>query len=533
MKGWYSAGLLPLLAATAAWLPSACEERAEAAQHTQAQENHAANLTPDQALIYHAAHGNAGGVVQALDNGADIEARDENGLTPLMWASQQDVAAVVSLLLQRGANPYLTDRAGWTALHCAASNGSVDGMQELLKACRDGMDAVNKDGETPLMLAIRMHRKELARALMAAGADVRASNNEGQNPLDVARSEKLHDLVVELHNLGAYPHKDRVLLDMARDGRLDRMKVFFENNPDAGADVRDENGMTPLMFAAAMGHTECVEMLLGAGADVNARDHVGMSPLLYAALEGRMDALKLLLAKGADMQASTKSGWTALLLAVGHRKTGMAQFLMQCGANVNTPNLEGATPLHVAATNNHCVMVELLIVHGASLETEDSYGWTPLMVAAAYGHASVVKLLLQGGARVDHRDENEWSAVHCAATAGSVETLRLLAERGADIAALNQNRRTALSIASGLGYLDMVRYLVEERRLPLNEGDYQGWTPLMHAAALGQESVVDYLLNKGADATLKNMSGETARQLAEQRGQQAVLNVFDGAGISE
>ena len=64
MKGWYSAGLLPLLAAAAAWLLSACEERAEAAQHTQAQENHAANLTPDQALIYHAAHGNAGGVVQ-------------------------------------------------------------------------------------------------------------------------------------------------------------------------------------------------------------------------------------------------------------------------------------------------------------------------------------------------------------------------------------------------------------------------------------------------------------------------------------
>ena len=533
MKGWYSAGLLPLLAAGAVWLPPACEKRADDPQQPAGQAPPVASLTPDQALIYHAAHGNAGGVAQALDNGADIEARDENGLTPLMWASQQEVAAVVSLLLQRGANPYLADRSGWTALHCAASNGSVDGMQELLKACRDGMDTVNKDGETPLLLAIRMHREEIARALMAAGADVRASNNEGQNSLDVARSEKLHDLVVELHNMGAYPHKDRALLDMARDGRMDRMKVFFENNPDAVADVRDENGMTPLMFAAATGHTECAEMLLDAGADVNARDNVGMTPLLFAALEGRMDALKLLLAKGADMQASTKGGWTPLLLAVGHRHTGMAQFLLHSGANVNAANIEGATPLHVAATNNHCEMVELLIVHGASLETEDSYGWTPLMVAAAYGHASVVKLLLQAGASVDHRDENEWSAVHCAASAGSVGALRLLAERGADIAAMNQNRRTALSIASGLGYLDMVRYLVEERRLPLNEGDYQGWTPLMHAAALGQESVVDYLLDKGADATLKNMSGETARKLAEQRGQHTVLNVFDGVGISE
>ena len=533
MKGWYGAGLLPLLAATAVWLPTACEKHADAPPQHAEQGNPAASLTPDQALIYHAAHGNAGGVVQALGHGADIEARDENGLTPLMWASQQDVAAVVSLLLQHGANPYLTDRAGWTALHCAASNGSVDGMQELLKACRDGMDAVNKDGETPLLLAIRMHREEIARALMAAGADVRACNNEGQNSLDVARSEKLHGLVVELHNMGAYPHKDRALLDMARDGRLDRMKVFFENNPDAEVDVRDENGMTPLMFAAATGHTECAEMLLGAGADVAARDNVGMTPLLFAALEGRMDALKLLLSKGSDMQASTKGGWTPLLLAVGHRHTGMAQFLMQSGANVNATNIEEASPLHVAATNNHCVMVELLIVHGASLEAEDAYGWTPLMVASAYGHASVVKLLLQAGASVDHRDENGWSAVHCAASSGSVDALRLLAERGADIAEPSQNQRTALSISSGLGYLDMVRYLVEERRLPLNDGDYQGWTPLMHAAALGQEGVVGYLLDKGADASLKNKSGETARKLAEQRGQRGVLGVLGNAGVTE
>ena len=126
MKVCSRAGILPLLMAAAVCLPSACRNDGEDAQPPQARENAAAHLTPDQALIYHAAQGNAGGVAQALDNGADIESRDENGLTPLMWAAQQQGAAVVGLLLQRGANPYLADKAGWTALHCAASSsGSV------------------------------------------------------------------------------------------------------------------------------------------------------------------------------------------------------------------------------------------------------------------------------------------------------------------------------------------------------------------------------------------------------------------------
>ncbi len=60
---------------------------------------------PNAALISCAAHGNAAGAAQALQDGADMEARDENGLTPLMWAAQQMNSAVVALLLERGANP--------------------------------------------------------------------------------------------------------------------------------------------------------------------------------------------------------------------------------------------------------------------------------------------------------------------------------------------------------------------------------------------------------------------------------------------
>ncbi|MCQ2371308.1 MAG: ankyrin repeat domain-containing protein [Akkermansia sp.] len=534
MKGWYGAGFLSLLAAAAVWLPTACEKHADDPQPPAGQGNTPAPaLSPNEALIYHAAHGNAGGVAQALDNGADIESRDENGLTPLMWAAQQQVAAVVGLLLQRGANPYLADKAGWTALHCAASSGSLDGMQLLLKSCRESLDAVNAKGETPLMLALRMHREDIARALVNAGADIRATDREGLNTLDIARSEKMHGMVKLLHDKGLYPSQDRVLLDMARDGRVERLQRFFKDHPDAEVDVRNDSGMTPLMFAAAMGHLDCMEFLIAAGADVGAREEVGMTPLLFAALEGRTEALELLLRHGASLKDRTRGGWSPLLLAVGHRHTLMVQALVDRGADIDEVNDEGATALHVAATNGQKHMVVYLIKRGASLEVADSYGWTPLMVAAAYGQAPVVETLLEAGADVSRADANGWAPIHCAASSGSPSSLAMLVRHGADPRRETVLHHGPLFIAAGLGHTDAVRYLVEECRLPVDTADAEGWTPLMHAASLGQAGVVEYLLRLGADATRKTARGETVRQLADMRGQQEVLRVLDDAGITE
>lgn len=533
MKVCSSAGVLPLLMAAAVCLPSACRNGGEDSQSPRAQENAAANLTPDQALIYHAAHANAGGVAQALDNGANIEATDENGLTALMWAAQQNTAAVVGLLLQRGANPYHADDAGWTALHSAASSGNLDGMKALLAAAPGSIETANDKGETPLLLAIGMHREECAHALLDAGANVHAGNHGGQNALDVAIEEKLHDLVQDLRRLGAYPNETILLLDIARDGRTDSLKRYLQNHPEAELDVHNANGMTPLLIASAAGHIGTMKVLLDAGANVAVHDNVGMTPLLFAALEGRLEAVKLLLDHGASLGESTKGGWTPMLLAAGHRHTNVVRFVLEHGGNVNEVNQEGVTALLVAATCGHAEMAELLIAHGASMEMKDSYGWTPLMVAAAYGHSRVVEILLNAGADMTQADGNGWTAAHCAASAGSPTTLILLKSHGADLLCKTALKSSPLHIAAGLGQLDAVRYLLEECKSPVNAKDESGWTPLMHAAALGQPDVVEFLLNAGADPDVKSVLGETARHLAAVRGQDAVLRVMENAGVTK
>ncbi|MDO4220586.1 MAG: ankyrin repeat domain-containing protein [Akkermansia sp.] len=533
MKLGYSAGLV-LLPLGAAVCLSVC--RREDAPHEQppaAETAAEAAMAPDAALIHHAAHGNAGGVLQALRNGADIETRDESGLTPLMWAAQQEVSAVVSLLLEQGANPLVRDNEGWSPLHCAASGGSKDGMACLLAVCKEGINTFNSKGETPLLVALRMHREDIARMLVEAGADVNAKNNDNRNAVDVARAEGMHDLGRELVKRGGMPHLYHTLMDMSRDGRAESLKKILDETPDVDLEMHDAKGKTALIHAAESGQLATMQVLLDAGARVDACDRVKMTPLLYAALEGHVEAVKLLQKHGASIKERSSNGWTPLLVAAGRRQVEMELYLLEQGVDVNLFNNDGETAMIIGAANDQTALVSALIERGADMEAVDNYGWTALMVAAAYGQVGVLGILANAGADLERQDANGWTAALCAASADSVEGMHLLVQHGANLNHTDAEKRSALVIAAELGHEKMVRYLVEGCRMPLDAADDHGWTPLMHAAALGRERVVEFLLRSGADATLKSNQGETAYCLARLRGEQGVLRVFEEAGITE
>lgn len=544
MRLEYSAWIV-LPVCTAAWF-AACSpdedsgsKAAPAKFHVTVQANSASAspavsaADPNAALISCAAHGDVEGIVYALQEGADLETLDENGLTPLMWAAQQRDAAVVALLLERGANPQVTDNTGWTPLHCAASAGSVEGLQRLLNVCGNAVNAVNNDGDTPLLVALRMHREDIARVLVSARADINIRGKDGRNAVDLARAEKLHDLARELQNLGGVAHLYHTLMDLARDGRDDSLKELLGKTPDIDLGMQDNNGWTALTFAAVSGHTSTIALLLEAGAKVDMPDHEGATPLLYAALEGHVDAVKLLMKHGASLNVCTSRGWTPLLASIGHCKIPMVQYLLEQGVDVNQANDDGETALILAAANGQDTIVSLLLAHGARVDDVDRYGWTALMVAAAYGRYMVLELLLNGGADLERQDDKGWTPLLCAASAGSVSSLDLLVQKGANLSHTDKEKRSALVIACGLGHSRVVRYLVENCKVPVNELDNQGWTPLMHAAALGRDQVVDFLLRNGADATVKNQLGESAYRLAGLRGEKAVLHILEQAGITE
>jgi len=108
-------------------------------------------------------------VKELLEKGANPNARDEEGFTPLHYASFNGCASVAKLLLDSGADPNVGSKEGWTPLHLAASNGFTD-IVKLLIECGADLDARDNEGKTALELARERGHIHIVRELLNRGA---------------------------------------------------------------------------------------------------------------------------------------------------------------------------------------------------------------------------------------------------------------------------------------------------------------------------------------------------------------------------
>jgi ankyrin repeat protein len=116
-------------------------------------------------------------------------------------------------------------------------------------------------------------------------------------------------------------------------------------------DDAEEDGITPVMWAARYGAIRAMAVLLDSGADPNARDkHNGWTPLLHAVHKQRPLAVRLLLERGADANTASPDGVTPLLMAADDPDPWTVKTLLEYGANPRTEGPGGATPLTQAVS---------------------------------------------------------------------------------------------------------------------------------------------------------------------------------------
>ncbi|HUT52061.1 MAG TPA: ankyrin repeat domain-containing protein [bacterium] len=108
---------------------------------------------------------------------------------------------------------------------------------------------------------------------------------------------------------------------------------------------------------------QCLD-LLDRGADVNAADEDGCTPLIWAALSGKRETVELLIARGGDVNCKDSDGQTPLHIAATTGDVAMARLLIEKGADVNARDYFGITPLRSAALNEDSAMVDLLSSKG-------------------------------------------------------------------------------------------------------------------------------------------------------------------------
>ncbi|XP_017772298.1 PREDICTED: tankyrase [Nicrophorus vespilloides] len=500
-------------------------------------------------LHFAAGYGRKDVVEFLLSTGASIQARDDGGLHPLHNACSFGHADVVRLLLEAGANPNTRDNWNYTPLHEAAIKGKIDVCIALLQHGAD-VNVRNTEGKTALELADsstqpvltgEYHKDELLEAARSGAEDrllgLLTPLNVNCHASDGRRSTPLH--------LAAGYNRNRVV------------QILLQNGADVHA--KDKGGLVPLHNACSYGHFEVTEMLIKHGANVNANDLWAFTPLHEAASKSRVEVCSLLLSEGADptqLNCHSKSAIDVaptrelqerlayeykghcLLEAARHSDTAkIKKYLGQQDVMNFKHPYTGDTALHVCITSMYPKkkqLMELLIRKGVGLNEKNKEFLTALHVAADHSHYDLMDYLLRHGAKVNALDGLGQTALHRCARDDNVQACRILMSYSVDPTIVSLQGYTAAQVASEnvlkilqdpptgsadvecqlldaakSGDLEQVQRLLGSFPHIVNCRDLDGRhsTPLHFASGYNRVSVVEYLLQLGADVHAKDKGG--------------------------
>lgn len=324
---------------------------------------------------------------------------------------------------------------------------------------------------------------------------------------------------------------------------------------------------TALMYACEEGHVHIAQILLDSHANVDEQDYAGWTALMLACYGGYKSVVSILIDFKANIEIEDGEGMTAFMIACRQGHFDIVELFLEQETDLLTPCTRKSqkTALMFASENGHCSIVQALLSHyqnglGTSdvVNRVDIDGWTPVMMASLHDHIQVFRLLYEYGANMNITSKQGQTAYNVAgpgirtflhirsqfARACKVGDEKVIESLLTDLSSLllppwslsvddfiNDNDvdklednhwvsacgKTPLIVACRYGisikFVDKLIQLGSE----INRVDSKGKSPLMHASQMGHSEIVQLLIERNANGSLRDNEGRTCTQYAQEK----------------
>ncbi len=385
-----------------------------------------------------------------VENGTDVNSRDNYGRTPLHISSAENHNIDMSVLVELGADINAQDNQGRTPLMYAALDAKKDAIAFLVSQGAN-VQIKDVDGNRAYELSLSRGNSDLTKFIgLVTENQLWMDHNENgkshyDNSQETGLEKKIQNIVEDIVQNGVQKYIDKATQKVILKDEAKRETL---HNTADGFHLKQYNlteDMPDLLEAARNGSVEDCQRLLNNGHSVNSKDETGQTAIMVAAMTNRIDIAKFLIQQDADINKSSVSGLTALHYAALENHDQMAQLLLDNNAKIDAK-------MHYSSTDGN---------HGNQPLVWEYIGATPLLIAVESQNIEVLAVLIDAGANTNYNlTRNEYI--------------------------LNKDRVSYLDRSEVTG---MDKDFLDNSKIQSSDDK---WTPYKHALLLNEAAILKY-----------------------------------------